>query len=252
MDCIDSNGNTFIGYAALLNWKKLTLKYSSQLIYTSQDGVIEKSSLRKTEFPFYHNKTLNWRLKYTNTKASWVSCNNEINEQLLNSEKGDVEWSCTQPKAEAEISSLKNTLFKGLGYTEHLKLTIKPWELPIDELRWGRFLSKSHTVVWINWLGPKPINLCYVNGVLIKDIKVSDFELKSESEGLELVLNNSVTLRKGSLISTVLSRFTWLRKVFPEKILVTFECKWRSAGILKMNNLETCPGWAIHEVVKWN
>jgi len=252
MDCIDPEGNTFIGYAAILSWGKLVLKYSSQLIYTSENGLIEKNSLRKTEFPQLKNGLLNWNLAYTKTKANWKSLDRAIETKLLESENGNIDWYCAQPKAKAEVLSLNNSLFKGFGYTEKLTMNTKPWELPIDEIRWGRFLSENHSMIWINWTGPKSLNLVYINGILIQDAIVKDFEISSISENIELTLSNSVTLRKGSLISTALSRFPKLKKIFPEKILATFECKWRSAGTLKINKVETGPGWAIHEIVKWN
>ena len=42
-------------------------------------------------------------------------------------------------------------VLRGLGYAEHLSMTIPPWRLPIDTLRWGRFLSPERSVVWIDW-----------------------------------------------------------------------------------------------------
>ncbi len=252
MDCIDLQGNTFIGYSALLKWGRVNLNYSSQILYTINKGIEEKNSIRKIKSPIFKDGTLQWEVSYTNSKGKWKSLDPCIENALLKSEKGNIDWYCLQPKAEAEVVSLNNFIFKGFGYTEKLKMTIKPWELPISQLRWGRFLSDLYSIIWINWVGSKPLNLVYINGTLIPDAKVQDHLISSKKNNLELVLTDSVTIREGSIISTALGRFPKLHKIFPKQFLMTVECKWRSKGILKLNNLETSSGWAIHEIVKWD
>jgi hypothetical protein len=36
------------------------------------------------------------------------------------------------------------TVIEGTGYAERLQLTILPWCIPADEIRWGRFLATQH------------------------------------------------------------------------------------------------------------
>ena len=77
-------------------------------------------------------------------------------------------WNCHHPKGLAEIMYNGN-IHKGFGYSETLFSLIKPWNLPIDELRWGRFLSDSYTLIWINWLGKYPVNKIFFNGTEFND-----------------------------------------------------------------------------------
>lgn len=43
--------------------------------------------------------------------------------------------------------------FVGTGYAERLDMTLAPWALPFEELRWGRFIGPSRSAVWIYWRG---------------------------------------------------------------------------------------------------
>ena len=45
---------------------------------------------------------------------------------------------------------------EGTGYAERLELSIRPWRLPIRELRWGRFVSEGASMAWIDWQGADP------------------------------------------------------------------------------------------------
>ena len=65
--------------------------------------------------------------------------------RLLETPFGSVEWSCDAPGAGVEIVCEDGVTIRGAGYSEHMVLAMLPWKLPIDELRWGRWLSPSST-----------------------------------------------------------------------------------------------------------
>ena len=112
-------------------------------------------------------------------------------------------------------------------------MTVPPWRLPIEELRWGRFLSETGGVVWIEWSGEKSASLRWHNGV--------------RSEGaLEVEFRDREVLREGKLVETALRVIPNVHKLFPARILGLRESKWRSRAVLG-----PAAGWAIHEVVRW-
>ena len=70
-----------------------------------------------------------------------------------------VDWHCVLPRGPVSAGA-----FNGLGYAEHLRLTIPPWRLPIRTLRWGRFLSPRNSLVWIDWQGGFTSRTLFLNG----------------------------------------------------------------------------------------
>ncbi|MFH1320750.1 MAG: hypothetical protein ABII90_08880 [Bacteroidota bacterium] len=247
LDSIDQKGNVFIGYMALLKWKKASIHFCNHLFYDVEKGIKSYISIQKCRFPELINNTLNWKTKHVN--ASWHGIDKAISEKILESEHGNIEWDCLQPKANSDILLRNDQRHTGLGYTERIDISIKPWEIPINKLYWGRFLSGTDTIIWIDWHGESQKKILYHNGIKKDDLQI--FEEKINFEDHEILISQSVILRKGSLISTIFSKFKWFIKVFPSSILNTEECKWRSYGILKKNNIVLSEGWIIHEVVRW-
>jgi hypothetical protein len=131
-------------------------------------------------------------------------------------------------------------------------MSIKPWQLPIDELRWGRFLSNSDAVVWIDWIGEVKQSLLFHNGVRMNNCSITDNEIKINGNEIVLALTEKSILREGRLVSTMLSRIPGIDKIVPAQILQTHECKWRSRGVLKKKDFPPTSGWAIHEVVRFS
>ncbi|HRH45534.1 MAG TPA: hypothetical protein PKY82_28100 [Pyrinomonadaceae bacterium] len=148
---------------------------------------------------------------------------------------------------------LGERLIEGLGYAEKLDLEIDPQNLPFDTLRWGRFTANETSIVWIEWRGEIPLKVVYLNGVKYENVEISEESIQIHDVNLELKLTESLELRKGSLLDTVFKNLHWLIKRFPLKMLSTFECKWRSKGVLVDKKAEKSikNGWAIHEIVIW-
>jgi hypothetical protein len=61
-----------------------------------------------------------------------------------------------------------------LNYAEKLEMSVKPWKLPLAELRWGRFLSETDTIVWIDWQGEMPVNWVFYQGNPVSQAVVGD------------------------------------------------------------------------------
>ncbi len=70
-----------------------------------------------------------------------------------------VRWRCEMPSADARIG-----MMRGYGYAELMQLDLAPWELPIDELRWGRVANGAGSITWIDWRGSHPLTRVLVDG----------------------------------------------------------------------------------------
>src|ERR1700682_94788 len=230
LDCVSDRGEVFIAYVASLRWQGLLLNYSSTL-HRQCDGQMETdTSLRKSPAPQIAGSSIEWNSLPLNVSGTWTALARPIQRVLLESEAGSIEWNCLQPNAKAEIRIGHGRRMAGLGYVEHLTMSVPAWQLPIKELRWGRFLSNNNALVWIDWDGATRLNLVFHNGVQVKDVRITDHGL--EAGEMALVLQEMQVVREGPLIKTALSIIPGIRKLFPFRMLRTYECKWLSQGTL--------------------
>jgi hypothetical protein len=136
---------------------------------------------------------------------------------------------------------------EGLGYVERMDLTLRPWRLPIRDLRWGRFLSDGIGVVWIEWRGPRPLTLLSVNGTAVDGAHLGDDAVAWPGGLLEM--EPGAVLREGALGTTALARVPLGRLLAPHSMRETYECKRLRRGRLVGADGRMETGWAIDEVV---
>jgi hypothetical protein len=136
----------------------------------------------------------------------------------------------------------------GLGYAERIETTLAPWNLPIRELRWGRFVSEGASLAWIDWGGPYPLRLVLHDGRVSENAAVDDAHVTTRTSLLSL--ERPRVLREGPIGTTALARVPLVRDALPVRLLALSETKWISRGTL--HDLHgRHEGWAIHEVVRW-
>ena len=204
--------------------------------------------------------TLTWSSMPLRVHGAWLAVARPLEGTLFASDDGRVEWRCLQP---ASLVALRvgdadgepSRAVAGLGYAEHLTLTIPPWRMPIRELHWGRFVSslddaaEHASLVWIDWRGPHAARHVYLDGVSV-EAEVS-VERVVVAGGATLSLDRRDVLREGVLGATVLDAIPELAKRVPGNMLGVHERKWRSRGVLERPGRPPVEGWAIHEVVRW-
>jgi hypothetical protein len=249
LDCIDNQGNCFIVY-----WVNLKLLFSkiiySGLIFSDSEGVtIEKASLKNIEKPLI-NELLVFYNRFMNLRGSWKCADNPPPLfSFKDAKTRELVWNCHHPKALTEIVYDNNT-YKGFGYAETLSMKIKPWDLPIDELRWGRFLSDRYTIIWINWEGKYPVNKIFCNGIEYNDI-IFESERISFGSGIFILLFLEIFIVRKGILSKIFSNMPWLKIIFKKSILNTLEVKYKARSILNENSITIANGWSLYETVTW-
>lgn len=247
LDCIDEEGNCFVIYWANLNFSYIKLIYSG-LIFSNFNGLcVEKSSLRKITKP--NNKEL---LLFNNpilkVNGDWRRLDEPISILLYTDKLGrELFWNCHHPKTFTNII-YENISYRGMGYAETLTLPIKPWQLPIDELRWGRFLSEDNTIIWIHWKGNYPINKIICNGAIYEDAIFEENRILFDNGNYILKFQGTTIIRKGKL-SNLLSRMPWLKIIINSRILNTIEIKYKAKTSFSKNNIKIDNGWSLFEIV---
>jgi hypothetical protein len=250
MDCVSDEGDVFIAYAASLRWKELKINYSSTLRQQHDGPTESNTSLKRPTAPEISGDSFRWSSKALGVEGEWTAIAQPMERTVFESGAGRVQWRCLQPRATAEVSTRNRHQLKGLGYVEHLTMSIPPWRLPIDQLRWGRFLSNDDALIWIDWGGENNVKLVFLNGVPIESAEITAHEVVLEDQKAILALDNDQVLREGPLIKTALSVIPGIHNLIPFRSLHAYECKWRSRGVLRQHENATV-GWTIHEIVRW-
>ncbi len=251
LDCVTDSGHAVIVYWAELRWRGLVFHYESLLEHSPSGGTGTRSSLRKNSSPQVRGKTISWESPSLEVRGSWSALAGELGQTILDSAQGRVDWRCLQPRAHAELLIQGSRPLRGLGYVEHLTLTVLPWRMPVRELRWGRFLTETDSLIWIDWSGPRSRRLVFYNGSPVESAGLSESEIRLEDAGLILHIDDRNVLRDTTLGKSVLSVMPQLRKIVPGRVLGIRECKWLSRATLRRPGGAETKGWAIHEIVQW-
>jgi hypothetical protein len=249
LDCVADTGDAVILYAADLRWNALTIHYGS-LLRVLGGKIRSRSSVRGGAGPEIQDGKITVNFPHLDVKGTWQALRSPVRRTVFESEYGSVDWHCLQPMAQVDLLFQGKSRLTGRGYAECLTLSIRPWKLPLSELHWGRFLSDRDALVWIDWRGPQPQRLVFLNGQEQQVTSITESEIVFANSGVRLELDRGLVLREGRLGDTVFAGISRLSQLLPRSILSVNECKWRSRGRMHTADEERT-GWAIHEVVEW-
>lgn len=159
-----------------------------------------------------------------------------------------LEWTCLAAPARAELV-LAGERFTGWGYAERLRLDAVPWRLPIERLRWGRFVAADQVVVWIEWSHARPRRWLWHNHAP-HAAAWAEGGLRW-GDGWTLRPGPDRELRRGRLGETVLADWPGARALLPRRLARFHETKWCSAATLHQGDRTVASGWVIHEEVNF-
>jgi hypothetical protein len=245
MDCVTDLGEAAILYCADLHWRGMHLVYSS-ILSTIGPAIESYSSLASYRLSLNDGQLL-VEFPRLHVSGKWKPDAAPVQHTVYENAAGSVHWNCLQPRSRVNLR-VGEREFSGLGYAECLTLTLPPWQLPMRQLRWGRFVSPEDSLAWVDWQGEFSTSFVIHNGCECEPLSVSDSELAIP--GATLRMDESFALRAGRLGSTVLPGAPALAKLLPHSLFNIEEQKWRSRGILNARD-RSSHGWVIHEVVHW-
>ena len=249
LDCVSDSGEVALLYWATLRWGPFGLRYGAALHRSPDAPPTARYTLHPGAPPDRHGDTgVRWVSDRLEIRARWDGGPPAIRRTLFDGPTGAIEWDCLLPRASASVTIGPHAV-NGLGYVERLTMTLPPWRVPCDELRWGRFLSESEHLVWIDWRGPVPRTWVFAHGAEHQSAKISTHAVTVADAGIRLEMGRSADLRTGTLRRTALSPLRWLVSILP-RWRHAHEEKWLAAGTLTAPS-GTSTGWIIHERVRW-
>ncbi|QOJ00412.1 MAG: hypothetical protein HRU70_07895 [Phycisphaeraceae bacterium] len=250
-DVVSESGDTAVVYWAAMSLGPLTLRSASALVYRAGHHAQSRSGLTSDPEPAPGSDGgLTWSCPGIGwTHGRWEPSPGAVERELWSGSLGCVRWACTHPMTHAEVT-IAGASIRGRGYAERIELTVPPWRLPIDELRWGRAHLGLSSVVWIEWRGPEPLAIVVRDG-LVSDGLISDTTIRDLSGEWSVDLAPGQIIVDATIGDRVLRVFPALRGVVPHATLGIHERKMLARATLRdAHGVEQASGWALHEVVR--
>jgi hypothetical protein len=236
LDCVADNGDAAVLYWASLRWGLLRLHYGGMLLGLRDGDSIHRYTLRPGPSPkWIGDGELHWSSERLRANGTWKRRADGIERTLLDGPRGSIHWNCVCPCADATVRIGDRTV-TGLGYAEHLTMTVKPWQLPFN-------------LIWIAWHGTSPATWVFLNGEEQWRTEITASSVHVSDGDVTLRLDERRVLRSGRLATTALRSLRAAALLIP-RWRVAHEAKWVSRATLTGGN-GSPPGWALHEVVRW-
>jgi hypothetical protein len=248
LDIVEPDGSATIAYWASLTWMGVDVTWHNVCRYALGASPEERSSLRRVPPPSIADGRVTWASKRLELETVHDAVTPGVVVTMLDDARGRINWDCLAPSARARVTA-DRAVHKGTGYAERISMTVLPWEMPIDELRWGRWMSDDASVslVWIDWRGSSPQRWVIYNGALRDDASVGDDGVALGAGRLALGAPRALHDRS---VSKLLRGITGLARVAARIPIAWEETKWCSRATWTGAAGEHIQGWAIHEIVK--
>ena len=254
LDFIGEDGESMIFYSAKLKWHGFTVSYTSWLRYDGLTGVVVKSRFHHVQVPQINDNKITWKDEKFGVSGTWESLENMIQTRIFETEEGFLDWKCFQPASKVQLR-ITDKVIEGRGYAELLTLTVPPWKIPMDELRWGRFASDKNNMVWIELREKEKQQWLWLNGKKIEHCIIEDDHISLPDYDRVLNLDRGVVLESekkiSSLVQKLIRYIPGINKLIPVNFLMADEFKWLSKCDFQGDNNTYSHGMSIHELVNF-
>ena len=254
LDFIGESGESMIFYSAKLKWHGWSVSYTSWLRYNGVTGVILKSRFHHVQVPKVNYNTITWEDTKFGVSGTWESMEKMIQTRIFQSKDGSLDWKCFQPASKVQLR-IADKVLEGRGYAEQLILTIPPWRIPMDELRWGRFGSDKNNMVWIELREKVKQQWLWLNGEKIAHCIIEDDHISLPDHDAALYLDRGVVLESEKKITSLVQKMTrympGINKIIPVNFMMADEFKWLSKCEFQGDDNIFSHGMSIHERVNF-
>ena len=256
LDVVTDDGTVAVGYSARLSFAGVNLTYGSTLVSTAGLPAQEDSTfggaddLRLEHNGLEADAVLTWHHPALAVRGSWRRLAPAIEQRLLQSSDGDISWRCEMPRAcvELEVGDRRIT---GIGYAEHLTLSLAPWRLPFKHLRWGRFISHTGSVIWIAWNGVDCRQFVWHDGMLQPEAVIDGRAVQGLAGGATLHLDEPRDVCDRPVFAQLTGRLPQVLRRASGPIASMVEHKMVARSRLVAPGERPDPGWSVLEEVRW-
>ncbi len=250
LDLVTEDGSAVIGYSARLDAGPVRAAYSSVLLSAAGTSAIEASAFGDAEPPSEEDALVTWRHPALDVHGQWHRLAAPITRQLLHMPDGELQWNCVMPRASAQVD-LAGTRHVGVGYVEHLTLSLPPWKLPFNILRWGRHASLACSIVWIDWRGKEERRFIWHDGRLQPNAVLSEDGISGLSSGAELLIGEHRDVCARSALARLADRLPGALRPILRTSAAIFEHKMVAPSSVVAPGGSADSGWSLFEEVQW-
>lgn len=250
LDAVEPDGAASIAYWASLTWLGVSVAWHNATRYAPGQPPAERSSLRAVPPPVFEERRVAWHSERVGLETTHDAVTPGVSVTLLDDARGRIVWECLAPSARTRFTR-DGAATDATGYAERMTMTVVPWELPIDELRWGRWMSDdaSQSLVWIDWRGPLPSRWVVHQGALCADAEVRDDRLAMGAG--QLSLGEPRVLHDRS-VGKLLRSLAGMARIAARIPMAWHETKWCCRATWSDRSHTNTTGWAIHEIVRFS
>jgi hypothetical protein len=250
LDSVDTGGRSAILYSTILSWGRARVAWHSVSICEPDERVAHRVTFKPLPVPERDGDHLAW---CADSLGCTVACTPNLPpfaHRLLEEPDGVLDWRCEAPAARVNVNLADAPPLFGFGYVERLSLTLLPWRLPIDEMRWGRWVSDDGTrsLVWIDWKGPHPRSDAYLDGRPERSSVVGDREVRAGDVRLTLATRRPLYSRS---LGSELAGLGPVLNLLPASWRDLEDAKWICRARLDGPGGRTDDGWCIDETVRF-
>jgi hypothetical protein len=250
LDCIAVDGDFFVGEAVSIRWKKLHINLVSGITGFANQIEHRATVVFKEVFPSEVGPELNWNCPPLMVRGTWEALAPKFEQALFADENQMVQWRCVAPRAKVSLQLGDSRTMSGVGYADHVIVTADKWTVPINEIRFGRYLTDRESFIWIDLAGAFTKPWIWRNGVEQPLGSVSDNIVALEDKHT-LGLAHRTMVREGTLGDTVLLSMPALRMLVPRSVASVYECTWRTRAVLLEGTEQADSGYALHQLIRF-
>lgn len=250
LDVVTDVGDVAILYAARLRWGAFRASYASAMAIERDGAHREARTVRGVVPPRHDARELTWQNKALDVDGRWRLGARPIRRTLASTADGEIRWSCRVPRGYASVR-IGACAYEGIGYAERLRLTIPPWKLPFDTLRWGRHASDGHAVVWIAWRGADRQSWVWADGREQPNAVVTDAGVSGLTDGLELCIGSGRDVVDRRVLAAFADLLPGIAHLVAGPLADMHERKRVERSALVRAGQPVDHGWTLREVVTW-
>jgi hypothetical protein len=251
LDLVTDDGTAVVGYVVDVRWLGLAVRLAARLIVHAGGRREELTTRGDTAWPQPADGRLTWTSESLGVTGEWLALDAPITSTLLATPAGSVEWACLMPRARASVVT-PAARYDGLGYAEHLRLTVPPWAVPFHTVRWGRHVSDRHALVWIERDGAVPMRAAWLDGTPEALAAVGPSGVTGLSGGWALRWHAGHVLTDRSVGDAIAGAAPALGSLIAGRLANVREHKQLAASsLVDADGRALDHGWAIHEEVTW-
>jgi hypothetical protein len=250
LDVVTSRGDAVIAYAARLRWGAIRAALASVLVNTRDGAHRETKTVRGVESPRREGDDLAWRNAVLHARGQWRRDAPPLRRTLASTPEGTIRWTCHMPRALASLQ-VGDVTYAGLGYAERLRLTLPPGKLPFRTLRWGRHISDTHALVWIDWCDDGRHRWVWLDGTEQPDAVVTDAGVGDLAGGAALCVGDARDIVHDDVLGRVNDVLPALARRVAGPLAGMREHKEVARSSIVGSGRALDDGWTVREVVRW-